>query len=102
MKLDIVIPIYNEEENLGELQRRLRDVCSRIEGCDWQVLYVNDGSADRSLSIMLEQHQADPQIHGPGPLAELRPSGGDYRRADACLRGCRRFSWMGICRTPPR
>jgi polyisoprenyl-phosphate glycosyltransferase len=59
LQLDIVIPIYNEEENLGELHRRLREVCSRIEDCDWQVLYVNDGSADRSLSIMLEQHQAD-------------------------------------------
>jgi glycosyltransferase involved in cell wall biosynthesis len=62
LKLEIVIPIYNEEENLGELQRRLRDVCNRIEGFDWQVLYVNDGSADRSLSIMLEQHQADPRF----------------------------------------
>jgi glycosyltransferase involved in cell wall biosynthesis len=62
LKLDIVIPIYNEEENLGELQRRLREVCSRIEGCDWQVLYVNDGSRDRSLSIMLEQHRADPRF----------------------------------------
>ena len=62
MKLDIVIPIYNEQENLGELQRRLRDVCSRLEGCDWQVLYVNDGSADRSLPIMLEQHSADPRF----------------------------------------
>jgi glycosyltransferase involved in cell wall biosynthesis len=62
LKLDIIIPVYNEEENLGELHRRLRDVCSRIEGCDWQVLYVNDGSADRSLSIMLEQHQTDPRF----------------------------------------
>jgi len=62
LKLDIVIPIYNEEENLEELQRRLRDVCGRIKGCDWQVLYVNDGSADRSLSIMLEQHRADPRF----------------------------------------
>jgi glycosyltransferase involved in cell wall biosynthesis len=62
LKLDIVIPIYNEEENLRELQRRLRDVCNRIEGCDWQVLYVNDGSVDRSLSIMIDQHQADPRF----------------------------------------
>jgi dolichol-phosphate mannosyltransferase len=62
LKLDIVIPIYNEEENLGELQRRLREVCSRIEDCDWQVLYVNDGSADRSLALMLEQHRADPRF----------------------------------------
>ena len=59
MKLDIVIPIYNEEENLGELQRRLSEVCSRIQGCEWRVLYVNDGSGDRSLSIMLEQHRTD-------------------------------------------
>ena len=62
MKLDIVIPIYDEEENLGELQRRLRDVCTRIEGCDWRVLYVNDGSRDRSLAIMMEQHRADPRF----------------------------------------
>jgi len=62
LKLNIVIPIYNEEENLGELQRRLRDVCSRIEGWDWQVLYVNDGSRDRSLSIMMEQHRTDPRF----------------------------------------
>ena len=62
MKLDIVIPICNEEENLGELQRRIRDACSRIEECEWQVLYVNDGSSDRSLSIMLEQHQTDPRF----------------------------------------
>ena len=62
MKLDIVIPICNEEENLGELQRRIRDACSRIEECDWQVLYVNDGSSDRSLSIMLEQHRTDPRF----------------------------------------
>jgi glycosyltransferase involved in cell wall biosynthesis len=62
LKLDIVIPIYNEEENLGELHRRLREVCSRIEGCDWRVLYVNDGSRDQSLPIMLEQHRADPRL----------------------------------------
>jgi len=62
LRLDIVIPIYNEEENLAELQRRLREACSRIEGCDWQVLYVNDGSGDRSLSIMLEQHRVDPRF----------------------------------------
>jgi glycosyltransferase involved in cell wall biosynthesis len=62
LKLDIVIPIYNEEENLGELHRRLREVCSRIEGFEWQILYVNDGSRDRSLSIMLEQHRADPRF----------------------------------------
>ena len=55
MKLDIVIPIFNEKENLNELFSRLRDVCSGLEAADWRVIYVNDGSMDGSLQIMLEQ-----------------------------------------------
>ena len=59
MKLDIVIPIYNEQENLPELYRRLRDVCNQLDQTASRVIYVNDGSRDESLKIMLEQHQAD-------------------------------------------
>jgi glycosyltransferase involved in cell wall biosynthesis len=59
MKLDIVIPIYNEEENLEELFRRLSETCGRLEGVDWRVIYVNDGSVDRSLQIILDQAQRD-------------------------------------------
>jgi glycosyltransferase involved in cell wall biosynthesis len=51
-KLDIVIPIFNEEENLSELHRRLRAVCDGVNGADWRVVFVNDGSDDKSLSIM--------------------------------------------------
>jgi len=59
LKLDIVIPIYNEEENLPELSRRLTEVCDSLNDLIWQVLYVNDGSSDRSLEIMLEHQQED-------------------------------------------
>jgi len=62
LKLDIVIPIYNEQENLPELYRRLRDVCDQLDQTDFRVIYVNDGSRDRSLSIMLEQHRTDPRF----------------------------------------
>ena len=62
MKLDIVIPIYNEEENLPALHRRLREVCEHLNDLIWQVIYVDDGSSDRSLEIMLEQHRADPRF----------------------------------------
>ena len=62
MKLDIVIPIYNEQENLPELYRRLRDVCDQLDQTDCRVIYVNDGSRDRSLSIMLEQQRTDPRF----------------------------------------
>jgi len=62
LKLDIVIPIYNEQENLPELYQRLRDVCDQLDQTDCRVIYVNDGSRDRSLSIMLEQHRTDPRF----------------------------------------
>ena len=59
MKLNIVIPIYNEQENLHELKRRLRQVCETLDTVSWQVIYVNDGSEDESMQIMLEQCEAD-------------------------------------------
>jgi len=59
LKLNIVIPIYNEQENLRELYRRLRDICDRLNGITWQVIYVNDGSYDNSMRTMTEQSQKD-------------------------------------------
>ncbi len=60
MNLDIVIPIYNEAENLPFLHDRLVKVCEALEeGTDWRVIYVNDGSTDRSLEIMCCQRDAD-------------------------------------------
>ena len=62
MKLSVVIPIYNEEENLAELYRRLRLVCEGLDAVNWQVIYVNDGSQDRSLEIMRQQSREDPRF----------------------------------------
>jgi polyisoprenyl-phosphate glycosyltransferase len=62
MKLDIVIPIYNESENLAELRHRLYDVCEGISDAEWRVLYVNDGSADESEAIIKKQHAEDPRF----------------------------------------
>jgi len=59
LRLHIIIPIYNEQENLRELHRRLRDVCDQLEGISWKVIYVNDGSYDDSMDIMLEQWGRD-------------------------------------------
>lgn len=52
---DIVIPIFNEEECLPELLRRLHEL--RAKTTDWQLnfIFVNDGSRDRSEAILREQ-----------------------------------------------
>ncbi len=94
MKLSVVIPIYNEQENLGELYRRLRAVCEGLEDVSWQVIYVNDGSQDDSLEIMGDQSREDPRFcivdlsrnfgHQAAISAGLAHAGGD---AVICMDG---------------
>ena len=49
--LSIVIPAYNEEEVLPEFHRRLTSVLEEVEGAS-EILYVNDGSSDRTLEVL--------------------------------------------------
>jgi undecaprenyl-phosphate 4-deoxy-4-formamido-L-arabinose transferase len=46
-----VIPVYNEEANLPELNERMTKALDSI-GSSWELVYVDDGSADRSLEIL--------------------------------------------------
>lgn len=62
MKLAVVIPIFNEQENLPELMRRLCQAFDCMPQIAVTVIYVNDGSRDESLPIMLRQHAADPRF----------------------------------------
>jgi polyisoprenyl-phosphate glycosyltransferase len=49
----IIIPIYNEEETIGELYRRLTAVLDRLDS-SVEVILIDDGSKDRSLILMRE------------------------------------------------
>jgi len=51
MKLSIVIPVYNEAENLPLLHQALHNALDPL-GRAWEVVYVDDGSKDASLSIL--------------------------------------------------
>ena len=51
LKLSVVIPAYNEEEVLPEFHKRLTSVLEEIEGT-CEILYVNDGSSDRTLEVL--------------------------------------------------
>ena len=57
--LSIVIPVYNEEENLPELLQRLKDSLAAI-GRPYEIIFVNDGSKDRSLQILKDASASDP------------------------------------------
>ena len=60
MKLSVIIPVYNEEENLPSLMARILPVMSALKR-PWEVILVDDGSRDRSLSI-LKEFTVDPEV----------------------------------------
>ncbi len=59
--ISLVVPIYNEEELIDVLHGRVRAVMEAI-GRPWQVVYVNDGSRDRSLPLLIERQADDPRV----------------------------------------
>ncbi len=59
--LSIVVPVFNEEQVLGEFHRRLAVVLDNL-ATDAEVLYVNDGSRDGTLALLGELHRADARV----------------------------------------
>jgi len=58
MTISIVIPLYNEEENVRELHSRLKPVMDSI-GDEYEIIYIDDGSTDKTLSLLQEIQAAD-------------------------------------------
>ena len=58
MKLSVVIPIYNEEENINPLYEELKEVLNTLEH-EHEVIFVDDGSSDGSLSLMEKIQEQD-------------------------------------------
>ncbi|NLQ06521.1 glycosyltransferase family 2 protein [Cylindrospermopsis raciborskii] len=57
----LVIPIYNEEENIQEMYRRLTHLMTQLDG-DAELILVDDGSQDCSLTMIRELHDHDGRI----------------------------------------
>lgn len=62
MRIGTVIPVYNEEGNLATIHQRLSAVMQALGTTDHQLLFVNDGSTDRSLAILKGLAAADPHV----------------------------------------
>jgi undecaprenyl-phosphate 4-deoxy-4-formamido-L-arabinose transferase len=59
--LSVVIPVYNEEEVLPSLFARLYPALDAL-GISYEVVFVNDGSRDRSAAMLREQFQKRPDV----------------------------------------
>jgi polyisoprenyl-phosphate glycosyltransferase len=59
--ISIVVPVLNEAENLPELYRRISAVMNHVH-LSFELIFVDDGSTDRSLNIMLELSEKDKNV----------------------------------------
>ncbi len=59
-KLSVVIPVYNEEQVLPTLFARLYPALDAL-GVSYEIVFVNDGSRDRSVALLRQQYQRRPR-----------------------------------------
>ncbi len=60
-KYSLIIPIYNEEETIAEMYRRVSSVMDGLDGTS-ELILINDGSKDRSLVMLRELHNNDERV----------------------------------------
>ena len=60
LPLSLIVPVYNEEENLPLL---MDSICNALEPLkkDWEVIFVDDGSRDHSLDVLENLVEKDPK-----------------------------------------
>ncbi|MCF2581903.1 glycosyltransferase [Bacteroides caecigallinarum] len=63
MDISVVVPLYNEEESLPELQAWIERVMNE-HGFSYEIIFVNDGSTDRSWNVIEELSKKSNNIKG--------------------------------------
>jgi len=84
MDLSIIIPAYNEEENLPVLLGEIHQALEPL-GKDYEVLVVDDGSTDRTLEVVRELAADDPRLR----ILRLTRNSGQSAALDAGFRHAR-------------
>jgi dolichol-phosphate mannosyltransferase len=82
--LSIVVPVYNEEENLPLLWPEIREVLDP-SGLAYEVIFVDDGSQDRSAEIVREFRERDDRVR----LVRLKANAGETAATDAGFKATR-------------
>jgi glycosyltransferase len=61
-KISIIIPAYNEEEALPALMERITKFADNTKDYDFEFLFVNDGSKDRTIELIKEYREKDKRV----------------------------------------
>lgn len=63
MDISVIVPLYNEEESLSELEQWIARVMKE-NGFEYEIIFVNDGSTDRSWDVIRELSEHNPAVKG--------------------------------------
>jgi glycosyltransferase involved in cell wall biosynthesis len=86
MTISVVVPLYNEEDNIRELHGRLKPVLEAI-GDEYEIIFVDDGSSDGTLALLQEIQAVENRVivlslrRNFGQTAAFA-AGFDYSRGD--------------------
>ncbi len=64
--LSVVVPVFNEQEVIAETHRRLSGACAAAAGDDYEIVYVDDGSRDRTWLMLNEIAAGDGHVVAVG------------------------------------
>lgn len=91
MKLiSVIVPCYNEQENINDFYYELmkNEAYFKAQDVDFEILFVNDGSKDKTSDVVKELHERDNRVHlisfsrnfgkESGIYAGLQKAKGDY------------------------
>ncbi|MFH1038188.1 MAG: glycosyltransferase family 2 protein [PVC group bacterium] len=82
--ISVLIPLFDEEENLRPLFEKIRGVLDARKG-SWEILFVDDGSSDGSFSMLKNLKESDPRIR----VIQLRRNFGKSAALDAGFKAVR-------------
>jgi glycosyltransferase involved in cell wall biosynthesis len=89
MTVSVVVPLYNEEENVEELHSRLKAVLDSL-GVEYEIIFVDDGSTDKTLPMIEKIQSGDNNLvtlslrRNFGQTAAFA-AGFDYARGDVVI-----------------
>lgn len=90
-RVTILLPAYNEEKSFDLIEENMNQVIAENPGYQWHFLFVNDGSTDHTLQLMIKLHTKAPELWSYVDLSRnygkevALMAGFDYIDADATI-----------------
>lgn len=77
-KISIIVPCYNEEESLPIFYKEINKISKEMKNLDFEFLFINDGSKDKTLSILKDLSKKDSRVRFISFSRNFGKEGGMY------------------------